>query len=758
MNLKRNLFGILVTGAALLSTDFALAQFPTGACCTSQGTCVIANQVGCAITGGRYKGNNVACSSVDCSGACCSLFGSCSDHQTADSCANLFGDFRGAETTCTSNTCTGACCVVGTCEQGLGRTTCGTVLGSFLGYGTNCAGVTCTGACCSRTGGCISTYALACDGYFFGRGTLCSEVSCSGACCLNNGSCSIYSSEVGCELLAPLGPGGIWKGVGSSCATASCAPAGACCVDNGYCERLTSDACQQRDGVYRGDNTRCEDTCLGACCLTDGQCVNATAISQCLVLGGRYAGNGLTCDEACTGACCITGDVCTGPISRYACDALAGGSYQGDGSRCENGTCPFLGCPGNGGCCVSNGSPGCESNSCCETVCRAQPSCCQSTWGPICAELASTLCGNHCTGSGLCCRPDASCVVTLASSCASQGGHWGGGGSSCLFADCTRGACCKDDGTCQDGISRLACRAVIGGEFRGHGTDCSTAFCRECPSAGNCCASHSSAGCVDQGCCLAVCEANPACCETSWGIGCATAAGTLCGGGSYCHDTGACCRTDGTCFNLQNRGQCDASGGRWLSGGICTVDACSFGACCKDDGVCQDDVTALSCQLVGGRHQGTGSSCSLVQCPACSGEGDCCAANGTPGCDNRACCRAVHDMEPFCGLVEWDELCVELATRICGNGDGTYCNQCPSSGDCCDSHSDPGCQTQTCCESVCATAPYCCTIEWDDLCALIARRTCSDLCPQTERADTDLDGDVDLIDHRNVQNLFTGPR
>jgi hypothetical protein len=43
---------------------------------------------------------------------------------------------------------------------------------------------------------------------------------------------------------------------------------------------------------------------------------------------------------------------------------------------------------------------------------------------------------------------------------------------------------------------------------------------------------------------------------------------------------------------------------------------------------------------------------------ACPGEGSCCAPNGTPGCDDEACCAAVCACDPFCCDTEWDVFCV----------------------------------------------------------------------------------------------------
>jgi len=50
------------------------------------------------------------------------------------------------------------------------------------------------------------------------------------------------------------------------------------------------------------------------------------------------------------------------------------------------------------------------------------------------------------------------------------------------------------------------------------------------------------------------------------------------------------------------------------------------------------------------------------------GNGDCFSANGTPGCEDGQCCRAVCACDPFCCSNNWDEFCA--ANGFNGNGCG----------------------------------------------------------------------------------------
>ena len=49
----------------------------------------------------------------------------------------------------------------------------------------------------------------------------------------------------------------------------------------------------------------------------------------------------------------------------------------------------------------------------------------------------------------------------------------------------------------------------------------------------------------------------------------------------------------------------------------------------------------------------------------CPGEGDCCEDNGTPSCNDPACCNSVCLVDPFCCDEEWDQICADLAVDMC---------------------------------------------------------------------------------------------
>ncbi len=52
----------------------------------------------------------------------------------------------------------------------------------------------------------------------------------------------------------------------------------------------------------------------------------------------------------------------------------------------------------------------------------------------------------------------------------------------------------------------------------------------------------------------------------------------------------------------------------------------------------------------------------------------------------------------------------------------------PAAGDCCDANGTPGCDDTECCQAVCAVDPYCCDVQWDSICVLEACDLCDATC------------------------------
>ena len=443
--------------------------------------------------------------------------------------------------------------------------------------------------------------------------------------------------------------------------------------------------------------------------------------------------------------------ICAGP---FCGDAAAGSCYEVNGNQGCNNTaccqtvcaadvfccnvnwdslcvdqafelCGDCGAPAAGDCCVSNGSPGCNDTVCCESVCLADPFCCNSVWDGICVSQALSVC-----------------------------------------AVCQTGACCFGDfpnQSCTDAITALEC-AAAGGVYQGDDTTCDAAGCVDlCPGEGSCYEPNGTPGCNDAACCKTVCAADAFCCNVEWDSLCVDQAFELCGGcgapaagdccvsnGSPgCNDTVCCesvCLADPFCCNVTWDSICTG-----VAEDLCGV-LCSTGACCFGDfpnQSCTDAITALECAAAGGVYQGDDTTCAAVGCAdLCPGEGNCFEPNGTPGCNDTFCCKAVCTADPFCCNTGWDQLCADAAQRLCGNA------ACPGTGGCAGPNGTPGCEDPVCCKTVCLVDPFCCSTAWDGLCATEAHQLCDLTCPWDCG---DGDGNVGINDFLSLLAQWGGP-
>jgi hypothetical protein len=101
----------------------------------------------------------------------------------------------------------------------------------------------------------------------------------------------------------------------------------------------------------------------------------------------------------------------------------------------------------------------------------------------------------------------------------------------------------------------------------------------------------------------------------------------------------------------------------------------------------------------------------------CGSSGSCLSPHGTPGCDNVECCEIVCGLDPFCCENQWDSLCVGEAEDFC------FCGA-PESGSCLSAHGTPWCDDGTCCSVVCGQDAFCCSVQWDSICAGQAQSLC----------------------------------
>ena len=381
-----------------------------------------------------------------------------------------------------------------------------------------------------------------------------------------------------------------------------------------------------------------------------------------------------------------------------------------------------------GDCCADNGTTGCDDLTVTACVCGQDPFCCETTWDALCAQQADEDCGQYCPvcGDGIC-DPE-------------------------VGEDCS--TCADDCGACE----------------------------------GGCCDDNQSAGCEDQGVTSCVCAIDAFCCDNTWdglcveaAIGQCGLACPECGDGTCDAQSGESCSTcPGDCAVCDDCGDgaCDADSGE--SCGTCPTDCggCA-GDCCDEDGNVSpgcDDADVSSCVCLLDSYccdldwdslcveQGQ-DECGLY-CPECGDaicdpevgedcvschedcgvcDGDCCDGNGSVGCDDPAVTACVCEIDPFCCDTEWDGLCASAANSdcgaacpVCGNGscdtdEGEGCDTCPDDcgacvGDCCAAEASAGCEDPTTTACVCGEDAFCCQVEWDATCVLIATETCGHDC------------------------------
>jgi hypothetical protein len=89
---------------------------------------------------------------------------------------------------------------------------------------------------------------------------------------------------------------------------------------------------------------------------------------------------------------------------------------------------------------------------------------------------------------------------------------------------------------------------------------------------------------------------------------------------------GACCFGTGTCLN-RTKAACNLIPGTWQGlGTVCVSSTCPKGACCLPDGTCLEQQTPVQCSQTGGAYKGNGVTCAQANCPIPTGA--CCFESG----------------------------------------------------------------------------------------------------------------------------------
>ncbi len=685
----------------------------------------------CPELGDCCSGNDTpGCEDAGCTAAICGARPSCCDEQWDAVCAGAAANLAACQGV-------GGSCPVSLCGDDFADPTevCdGTDLvgndcttqgfdGGQLGCMANCAAFD-SSACANFAGDCCTPH----------MGPGCNDADCSAAICallpfccdvIWDGLCADAATAepqcLGTSNTCPAPPCGDGVAqVGEPCdgidlGDHSCVTQGfeggplACqadCLgfDTSACADFGGDCCQ----VGGNGTPGCEASdCTVAVCAIDSDCCSVAWDGACATVASNELacqGVGGFCPQLSCGDNSLEGDeVCDGAnLAGQTCNSVG---FAGGGTLACQPDCAGLdtsGCFG-GDCCTDNGTPGCNDATCTGAVCATDPACCDTAWTEPCATLAV---------AHPACAPVDSCPTVAC------GNNQAEVGEACDGTDLA-GEDCASQGF---GGGPLACQGdCLGFDVSG---------CFE----GDCCSGHGTPGCDRAACTATICATNPSCCDVAWDAACAAAAAVE----AVCQGIGTCPAT------------------------ACGNDLAQPGELC--DGTDLPDLDCVSQGFVGGTLA-CAVSCLDVDTSGCF-TGDCCTANGTPGCDDVTCAGGVCTLDPFCCGNTWDGICVDQAVvapacqgigtcpnpqcgdqfaegiEVCdgadlagqdcvsqGFGGGTLscladCTGLSVSacftGDCCADNGSPGCIDQGCTAAICALGPSCCDTEWDGSCAAAA--------------------------------------
>jgi hypothetical protein len=216
-----------------------------------------------------------------------------------------------------------------------------------------------------------------------------------------------------------------------------------------------------------------------------------------------------------------------------------------------------------------------------------------------------------------------------------------------------------------------------------------------------------------------VCPVDPFCCTDNWDEQCVEEANELCG--NVCCGDGQC--SGETCRSCPNDcGVCPTA--PTCPHTVCFVGEPLDGADCH--ATCVAEVCAQDASCCGGNGQGWDGECQSLASLLCGGPHPCivsvCAqmpscCEGSLGGGGGAGGDGGGNPTP----AAWTQACVDLAKTLCN----TTCN-CPHSVCGQGSALAPGCNP--CAAAVCEADSFCCTNQWDGLCADEAQTICGIDC------------------------------
>ncbi|MGA1018053.1 MAG: hypothetical protein ACO3YY_08720, partial [Phycisphaerales bacterium] len=263
-------------------------------------------------------------------------------------------------------------------------------------------------------------------------------------------------------------------------------------------------------------------------------------------------------------------------------------------------------------------------------------------------------------------------------------------------------------------------------------------FTGNCPGEGSCGEVHPTPGCSDGGCCQAVCDFEPFCCDVEWDDFCVASAVKICGIFQYN------CPDDPTA----PANNCPTTATVVESGDVLpfsTVNATPVApdGCEAYDPPLGPDVWYQFTAPANGTL--VASTCDDADYDNKSRGYDIGDGNFDPA-DLPNLVVACNDDGAGCsGFTSVLTMTVEANTTylvaiggyefLTGSGNVTFtfepdaavCGD-PGAGSCCEPQNGPFCAEGDCCETVCAIDPACCDTQWDAICVNLAFVNCTPLC------------------------------
>ncbi len=382
---------------------------------------------------------------------------------------------------------------------------------------------------------------------------------------------------------------------------------------------------------------------FGSCCYTENgqrKCQDFVDQRTCNDdLGGVFRPF-TSCEEACDveGDVCCSNGICLEFVSQEECDFYHGTFWTG----VSCGTYP---------------QEGSNEERFCYDPCLDKLACCKD--GLCLGEYSKIQCEEFLGGFSVAPPP--------------------GSPAACGYVDCCSGinyvgACCREDGTCEDATNSADC--TLPDVFQGHGSRCAEVSCcveEEPPILGFCCTGLECEQRTLEECsslqgyyggdgspCPDTCIGN--CCNNSTGEctqttyqDCISNNGSFGGPGSNglsCSElcSGRCCEQGG-CVN-KTLEECIVSNGAWGGVGPCVPDSCgSPGSCCTNNDETCTDTNASYCTSVLDGYFINDVSCATNPCDRRNGA--CCSFDEETGlylCSNttKALCEAANPTNPNC--------------------------------------------------------------------------------------------------------------